>query len=87
MVLGEITIGLINHDRLSDAPSFVAMELMCVLIVILLHSGRSLRLPTWAAVTSMFLIIAVMGLMDLAVPTAIGRISPCGKAFRCSWSW
>jgi hypothetical protein len=54
VVLGEITIGLINHDRLSDAPSFVAMELMCVLIVILLHSGRSLRLPTWAAVTSMF---------------------------------
>ncbi len=70
VVLGEITIGLINHERLSDAPSFVAMELMCVLIVILLHSGRSLRLPTWAAVTSMFLIIALMGLMDLAVPTA-----------------
>ncbi len=69
VVLGEIAIGLINQHRLYGAPSIAAMELMCVLIAILLHSGRSLRLPTWAAVSAVILIAGVMGLMDLAVPT------------------
>ena len=69
VVLGEIAIGLINQDRLYGAPSIAAMELMCVLTAILLHSGRSLRLPMWAAVSALILIVGVMGLMDLAVPT------------------
>ena len=64
-----IFLGLLNANRFIDvAPAVLAMVAMCVLTAVVLHAGRSLRLPTWPAVSSVALIAAVAGLMDFALP-------------------
>jgi hypothetical protein len=64
-----IFLGLLNANRFTDvAPAVLAMGAMCILAAVILHAGRSLRLPTWAAVSSLALIAAVAGLMDFALP-------------------
>jgi signal transduction histidine kinase len=64
-----IFLGLLNANRFIEmAPAVLAMVAMCVLAAVVLHAGRSLRLPTWAAVSSVALIAAVAGLMDFALP-------------------
>jgi signal transduction histidine kinase len=70
LVVGiEIFLGLLNANRfIETAPAVLAMVAMCVLAAVVLHAGRSLRLPTWAAVSSIALIATVAGLMDFALP-------------------
>jgi signal transduction histidine kinase len=64
-----IFLGLLNANRFTDmAPAVLAMVAMCVLAAVILHAGHALRLPTWAAVSSVALIAAVAGLMDFALP-------------------
>jgi signal transduction histidine kinase len=64
-----IFLGLLNANRFIEvAPAVLAMVAMCALAAVVLHAGRSLRLPTWAAVSSVALIAVVAGLMDLALP-------------------
>jgi signal transduction histidine kinase len=64
-----IFLGLLNANRFIEvAPAVLAMVAMCALAAVVLHAGTSLRLPTWAAVSSVALIAAVAGLMDFALP-------------------
>src|SRR5215212_519260 len=64
-----IFLGLLNANRFIEvAPAVLAMVAMCELAAVVLHAGRSLRLPTWAALSSLALIAAVAGLMDFALP-------------------
>ncbi|HKF89624.1 MAG TPA: ATP-binding protein [Propionibacteriaceae bacterium] len=64
-----IFLGLLNANRFIEvAPAVLAMVAMCALAAVVLHAGRSLRLPTWAALSSLALIAAVAGLMDFALP-------------------
>jgi signal transduction histidine kinase len=64
-----IFLGLLNANRFIEvAPAVLAMVAMCALAAVVLHAGRSLRLPTWAALSSVALIAAVAGLMDFALP-------------------
>jgi len=64
-----IFLGLLNANRFIEvAPAVLAMVAMCALAAVVLHAGRSLRLPTWAALSSLALIAAVAGLMDFTLP-------------------
>ncbi|HZA30808.1 MAG TPA: ATP-binding protein [Propionibacteriaceae bacterium] len=64
-----IFLGLLNANRFIEmAPAVLAMVAMCVLAAVILHAGRSLRLPTWAAVSSVALTAVVAGLMDFTLP-------------------
>ncbi len=64
-----IFLGLLNANRFTNvAPAVLAMVAMCVLAAAVLHAGRALRLPTWAAISAIALIAAVAGLMDFALP-------------------